>query len=156
MPDRNAIRAELETTKTGFHKLLDSLQEDDWMKKSANPAWTVGQLMWHLGRGMEFFSEAVGYCRRGKGPNPPAFLIGFGNVLQTRFGSRGATPASASEKYDAGHAKLLAALDGIGDDEWTKGGRIYQNDYTIESIFGEVDEHFREHEADIQKGLGRA
>jgi hypothetical protein len=156
MPDRNAIRAELETTKTGFHKLLGSLQEDDWKKKSANPAWTVGQLVWHVGRGMEFFSEAVAYCRKGNAPNPPAFLIGIGNVLQTRFGSRGATPTSAREKYDAGHARLLAALDSINDDEWTKGARIYQNDYTIESVFGEVDEHFREHEADIQKGLGRA
>jgi hypothetical protein len=156
MPDSNAIRAELEATKADFHRLLDSLKEDDWKAKSANPAWSVGQLMWHLGRGMEFFPQAIEYCRKGKGPNPPAFLIGFGNVMQTRLGSRGATPTSVREKYDAAHSKLLAALQGIREDEWGKRARIYQNDYTIASVFADVAEHFREHEADILKGLGRA
>jgi hypothetical protein len=155
-PDRQAIRTELESIRTAFHKLLDSLSEEDWKKKSANPAWSVGQLMWHLGRGMEFFPQGIGYCRKGKGPNPPAFLIGPGNVLLTRFGSRGATPQSAREKYDAGHQDLIAALDGVQDDEWSKGARIYANDYTIASIFPEVAKHFREHEADILQGLGRA
>jgi hypothetical protein len=154
-PDRQAIRAGLESTRAAFHALLDSLSEADWKKQSANPSWAVGTLMWHLGRGMEFFPQAVDWCRKGKGPNPPAFLIGPGNMLQTRFGSRGATPQSAREKYDAGHAKLLLALDSIGDDEWSKSARVYQNDYTIASIFPEVAEHFREHEADILKGLGR-
>ena len=154
-PDRQLIRAQLEASRTAFHSLLDSLTADDWKKKSANPAWSVGQLMWHLGRGMEFFPQAIGYCRKGKGPNPPAFLIGPGNVLLTRFGSRGVTPQSAREKYDIAHKALLASLDGIQDDEWSKSARIYGNDYTIASTFDQVAEHYREHEADILTGLGR-
>lgn len=154
-PNRQAIRAELESTRAAFHALLDSLSEADWKKKSANPAWSAGTLMWHLGRGMEFFTQAIEFCRKGKGPNPPAFIIGPGNMLQTRLGSRGATPQSAREKYDAGHVKLLSSLDSIRDDEWSKGARIYQNDYTIASIFPEAAEHFHEHEADILTGLGR-
>ncbi len=155
VPDRQALRAELESVRTAFHQLLASLSDEDWRKKSANPAWSVGQLMWHLSHGMEFFTQAVGYCRRGKGPNPPSFVIGPGNVLLTRFGSRGATPQSAREKYDRGHEALLACLDGVRDDEWSKGARIYGNDYTIASAFPEVAEHYREHEADILRGLSR-
>jgi len=154
-PDRQAIRDEVEATRTAFHELLESLSEADWRKKSANPAWSVGQLMWHLGSGMEFFPRNVEYCRKGKGPNPPAFLIGPGNVLLTKFGSRGATPASAREKYDRGHEALLACLEGVADDEWGKSARVYGNDYTIESTFREVTEHYREHELDILKGLRR-
>lgn len=155
-PDRQTIRAEMESTRTAFHQLLNSLSEDDWKKKSANPAWSVGQLLWHVSNGMEFFTRAVGYCRKGKGPNPPSWLIAPGNVLLTRFGSRGATPKSSRDKYDRAHEALLACLDGVRDDEWSKSARIYGNDYTIASTFPEVAEHYREHEADILKGLGRS
>ena len=154
-PDRQLIRTEIQSIRAAFNDLLDSLTADDWKKKSANPAWSIGQLMWHVGRGMEFFPQAIENCRKGKGPNPPAFLIGPGNVLLTRLGSRGVTPESAREKYTRAHEALLACLDGIQDGEWSKGARIYGNDYTIASTFGEVAEHFREHEADILKGLGR-
>lgn len=155
-PDRAAIRAELERIKTSYHGLLASLSEADWKKKSANPAWSVGQLMWHLGRGVEFSNNAVGYCRRGKAPNPPVWLINPANVLITRVGSRGATRQSVAEKYDAGHAALIACLDGVQEDEWQKGVTAFGTHFTIESTFGGVTEHFKEHEADILKGLGRA
>jgi hypothetical protein len=155
-PDRQAIRAEIESARTAYHKLLGSLSDEDWRKKSANPAWSVGQLMWHVGRGMEFFTQNVGYCRKGRAPNPPAWLIAPGNVLLTRFGSRGATRASAGEKYDRGHQALLACLEGVKDDEWAKGVRAYGNDYTIASTFGQVAKHYQEHESDILRGLGRS
>jgi hypothetical protein len=154
-PDRQEIRVELETTRTAYHELLASLSGEDWKKKSDNPAWSVGQLMWHLGYGMEFFPKSVEYCRKGSGPNPPSFLVGPGNVLLTRFGSRGAKPESVAKKYDAGLDDLIACLDGVQDGEWTKSARIYGNDYTIESTFREVAVHFREHESDILRGLGR-
>jgi hypothetical protein len=154
--DREAIRAELEAQKTAYNTLLTSLSAEDWKAKSANPAWKVGQLMWHLGRGMEFFSQAVQLCRRGKAPNPPVWLVNPVNVLITRIGSRGATPQSVAEKYDAGHAALIACLDGVKDDEWQKSVTAYGTYFTIESTFGSVGGHFEEHEADILKGLGRA
>jgi DinB superfamily len=153
--DRNAIRVELEATRSRYHELLGSLSEEDWGKKSGNPSWNVRQLMWHLGRGMEFFSETVDQCRKGKAPNPPGFLIDIGNTLMTRFGSRGATKESVGAKYDEAHEKLLAELDGVRDDEWQKGVTAYGRQHTIESVFRSVTEHFQEHEADIKKGLER-
>jgi hypothetical protein len=60
-----------------------------------------------------------------------------------------------AEKYDRAHEALIATLDGVRDDEWGKGARVFGNDYTIESTFREVAEHYREHEMDILRGLGR-
>jgi uncharacterized protein (TIGR03083 family) len=155
-PTREALRSELEATRSQYHELLNSLSNEDWNKKSGNPAWNVRQLMWHLARGTEFVSETVGQCRQGKAPNPPAFLIDTGNSLLTRWGSRGATPESVATKYEAGHAALVAVLDTVQNDEWQKGVTAYGRPFTIESSFRTVTEHFQEHEADIKKGLGRS
>jgi hypothetical protein len=155
-PTREAIRAELESTRSQYHELLNSLSEEEWNKKSGNRAWNVRQLMWHLARGTEFVSETVGQCRRGKAPNPPAFLIDTGNTLLTRWGSRGATPESVAAKYEAGHAALVAVLDTVQDDEWQKGVTAYGRPFTIKSSFRSVTEHFEEHEADIKKELGQS
>ncbi len=44
-PDRGAIRNELNETRDKFNALLNSLSDAEWKVKSANPAWTVGQVM---------------------------------------------------------------------------------------------------------------
>ena len=93
-PSKAALTAGLEETRRHYHELLDSLSEEDWKRKSANASWTVGQLMWHLGRGMEFFSQNVEMCRKGKAPNPPAWIVNPANVFITRIGSRGAEGGS--------------------------------------------------------------
>ncbi len=153
--DRAAVRADIEAVRSEYNSLLDSLSADDWKTKTANPAWTVGNLMWHLGFGAEFFSQAIGYCRKGKGPNPPQFLIDPANRLITLFRSRGATPESVRTQYDKATNALLALLDGVKDDEWQKTTKIYGAAYTIESACRGPREHWDEHKADILKGLGR-
>ena len=155
-PDREAIRAELEATKAGYHELLASLSEEDWKKKSANPAWSVGQLMWHLAWAMGYFPGSVERCRTGKGMNPPSWLMDPVNTLITRLGSRSATSESVGDKYDQAHALLLASLDGVQDDEWQKGVKSFGAYNTVETIFSQASKHFEEHRADILKGLGRA
>ena len=154
-PDSAAIRSEIEQVRADYHELLGSLSADDWKKKSANAAWSVGQLMWHLGRGVEFFPQAVAFCRKGKAPNPPMWIVNPVNVLITRWGSRGATPQSVAAKYDEANTALLTCLDTIQADDWGKSVTAYGTHFTIESTFRSAREHFSEHEADILKGLGR-
>jgi uncharacterized protein (TIGR03083 family) len=158
VPDRQSIRAELKATRNAYHELVNSISPDDWTKETANPGWRVGQILWHLAWGASFFPKGVDECRKGKARNPPTWIINPLNKLITRIGSRGATPQSVLEKYDANHARILACLDGVRDDEWGKGVNplgafgVYK---TIESVFHSVTFHFREHEADVLAGLGR-
>jgi len=155
-PTKEAIRADLEATRAQYYELRNSLSDEDWNKKSGNPSWNVRQLMWHMAWANGYTLNGVESCRKGKGSNPPNWIADFANTWITRIGARGATPQSAGEKYDESHAKVLAALDGVQEDEWQKGARVFNLDMTIEKIFRDITEHFREHEADIKKGIGRA
>jgi DinB superfamily len=157
-PDREAIRTELEATRAAYHQLVTSLSPADWKSKSGNPAWRVGQLLWHLAWGAGYFPKGVEECRKGKARTPPVWILNPLNMLITRIGSRGTTPQSVLEKYDKAHAAILACLDGVKNDEWHKGVRplgAFGAYKTVESVFRSVTLHFREHEADILKGLGR-
>jgi len=154
-PTREAIRAELEATRSRYHELLNSLSDEDWNKKSGNPAWNVRQLMWHLAWAGGFTASGVEACRKGEGSNPPNWIADAANTWITRIGSRGAKRPSVGEKYDAANQKVLASLESVREDEWQKGARVFNQDMTIEKTFRDMVEHFQEHEADIKKGLGR-
>jgi DinB superfamily len=159
VPDREVIRAELEATRAAYHRLVNSLSAADWKKRSSNPAWRVGQLAWHLAWGAGYFPKGVEECRRGKSRTPPAWILNPLNMLITRIGSRGATPQSVLEKYDAAHARIITSLEGVRDDEWDKGVKplgAFGAYKTVELVFHSVTLHFREHEADIAEGLRRS
>ena len=155
-PTKEAIRRELEATRSQYHDLRNSLSEEDWNKKSGNPSWNVRQLMWHMAWANGYTLNGVDSCRKGKGSNPPNWISDFGNTWITRIGARGATKQSVAEKYEGSHAKALAALETVQDDEWQKGARVFNQDITVESTFKSIPERFKEHGADIKKGLGRA
>jgi hypothetical protein len=154
-PTREAIRAELETTRTQYHELLNSLSDEDWKRRSGNEGWAAGQVLWHIAWGAGYFPQGVEACRKGKARNPPPWLMNPANFLITRIGSRRATPASVAAKYDAAHAAILACLDGVKDDEWQLGVKSFGRFTTIEGTVERFNDHFREHEAEIKRGLGR-
>jgi hypothetical protein len=154
--DREAIRADLERTRQEYHALLASLTREQWQRTSGNPAWPVGALMWHLAWNVGFFADGVKRSQAGKGFNPPRALADIINTWTTRLGSRRATKASVATKYDEGHAKLLAALDGVRDDDWSKGARFFGEYTTVAGQFRGAREHWEEHRADITKALGAA
>jgi hypothetical protein len=155
-PSKAGIRAEIDATSKAFHELLSSLSAEDWKKPSANPAWRVGQLMWHIAWAGPYFTRGVEQCLAGKATNPPRWLLDIVNPTITRLGSRGAKPDSVARKWDEAVAGLLAKLETIQDGDWQKSVDTMGQRNTVESSFRALTTHFREHEADILKGLGRA
>ncbi len=154
--DREAIRKQLADTRAGYHELLNSLSGEDWKKKSGNPAWNVGQLMWHLAWANGFIADGVKRCKTEKGFSPPRGIADFANTWMTRIGSLRASKHSVAEKYDATHKAAIEALNDVQDDEWGKGAKIFGEYQTVESTLRSAAEHFTEHEADIMRGLGRS
>jgi hypothetical protein len=155
MADREALRQEMETTRTAFMALADSLTGADWRAKTANPAWNVGQLMWHVAWGTGAISGSVDGLKKGKGFSPPSFIANPANRLMTKWGSRKATRESVKQLYDNGHRKALAALEGVKDDEWARSAKVFGTMQSVESLFRTVAEHFQEHERDIKAALSR-
>src|SRR5438132_12944130 len=110
---KESNRAELEETRSQYHELRNSLSEEDWKKKSANPSWNVRQLMWHMAWANGFTAQGVESCRKGKGTNPPNWIADFGNTWMTRIGSRGATPQSVAERFDESHDEVTRGADTV-------------------------------------------
>ncbi len=42
------LAAELEETRQNFHQLLDSVPEASYLHPSTKPAWTVGDVRYHI------------------------------------------------------------------------------------------------------------
>lgn len=155
MVDKDALRAELDATRDAFVELARGLSPGDWKQRSGNRAWNVRQVMSHIAKSVAPTAGSINMVRNGKGFNPPSFIAGPVNVLMTRMGARKATPDSVIETYNEGHERLLAALESVADDEWSKGARFFGKSETIESLLRSVVSHFHEHEADIRAGASR-
>jgi hypothetical protein len=151
--DRAALKSELEDVRVRYHALLASVSDAEWKRKSGNPAWTCGQLLYHLAWAAGFSPSEVENTKKGKGWNPPEFIANPMNVMLTRFGARRAKRDALGRKFDDAIAKMTAAVDAVGDDEWGKTARSFGRDLTVEKVFHEVGAHLAEHEADIRKGL---
>lgn len=157
---RQELRAELEATRVAYHVLLDLLSDDDWHRPSGNPAWTVGQVIYHMTMAPRMLPSDVRMIRRGRrAPGLPAFIFNSLNVLVTRWGARKHTPETVGQAYDAAHAAALAAFDTIQDHEWAKGVEYPEWDpmlsgfVTIERLFRYLSLHFKVHAEQIRQAL---
>ena len=151
--DKAAVRAELEAARSAYHALLDAIPDDKWRSKSGNGAWSIAQLMHHLAWSQSFVPGNVKNTKKGKGFNPPQFLLDPLNVLLTRLGARGATKASVGLRYDETIAKTIEALEGVQDEDWSKTARNFGVVRDMGDVFAEARTHLDEHEADIRQGL---
>jgi len=154
------IRAELEATRASFHELLLSIPEDYWNKPTSNPAWTVGELVFHMTVALRMLPEDVRLIRRlGWTPRPPASLFNWLNERLTRRGARGLTPEEVGEKYDAAHDGVLRLMDTIRDDEWGKGmdypdwDPLLSGHVTLERLFHYPAQHFESHAEQLRNNL---
>jgi hypothetical protein len=157
---RESIRVELEATRAAFHVLLASVPETQWRRPSANPAWTIGELLFHMTVALRFLPADIALIRRARWmPRPPAVIFNWLNVLYARWGARRAERASLARLYDEVHARAVAILGSMRDDEWDRGVTYpgwdsYLNGFvTIEKLFRYVTHHFESHAAEIRQLL---
>ena len=150
--DRVAIRAAIEGMAPDFAALVREIGDGGWKKKSGIPAWTCGQLAWHVAASASFLAGQID----GKALNPPAFLrpiLYKASELQVRLKSRNATPASVLADLDAGRTRLLAVLDSIDDGALNTSTTMMGDTHTIAEMFQVPVDHLAEHAAHIRAGL---
>ncbi|WP_069802389.1 DinB family protein [Thermogemmatispora onikobensis] len=155
-PDRSALCAQLEETRLAFHALVASLSEEVWHSKHTASAWTVRELLSHIVDGLAHAPDAIDHARHGK-PflNLPPFLHWLtapANFWLSKWHARGQTRQTILARYDAAHQVLLHKIEGIRDDEWSRGAPCYGEGYkTVLDLCVLPIRHLSEHAAQLPR-----
>jgi hypothetical protein len=155
-PDRAAIRGAIEAMAPEFAALVAEIGDGGWKTKSGLPAYTCGQLAWHLAAGTAFLAGQTAKAKDGKALNPPAFvrpILYKMNEWRTRVVSRNATPASVRADFDIAARKLLAVLESFDDETLRLSATRMGETMTIAVMFQKPGEHLAEHAGQIRAGL---
>jgi hypothetical protein len=155
-PDRAAIRGTIEAMAPEFATLVGKIGDSGWKAKSGLPAYTCGQLAWHMASATGFLAGEIAKAKDGKALNPPAFLRPVLYKLgewRVRALSRKATPASVLADFDLGARRLLAVLESFDDDALRLSATRMGETLTIAGMFQKPAEHLAEHSAHIRAGL---
>ncbi|HZP58036.1 MAG TPA: DinB family protein [Dehalococcoidia bacterium] len=151
--DKAAIRAGLERTRAAYRELVAAIDDDRWRTPSGNPAFTCGELAWHLASGVAFSAGIIEAARRGKQASVPRFLMPLGyriNEMRIRRGARNATRESVLADYDRHCARLLRLLDEVSDAELAIVKTNYAVTQSVREMFAGPVEHLAEHGAQMR------
>ena len=159
-----AVKEELETTRTAFHALLDSLTEEDLCKQSLNPGWTNGEILAHMSFGfiilIAFLPMAGIGGRLPKGSSRPfAWIlnlftgpINWINAIGARLQGRVFTYQRIGKLYDRVYFSLLRQDISMQADEWERGmyyptrwDSNFDEFMTLEKLFHYPVTHFNFH-----------
>ena len=142
-----ALRSELEATRAGFHRLLDTVSKAAWRQKSPSSQWTVAQVFVHLTWALEYLPEEVQRARRGQGMfNLPKRLADLLSYWYIRWIARTAAPDSIGRRYDQAMDASISLLSTIPDSEWKHGADFYgEGFHTVEDLFHVPARHLAEH-----------
>lgn len=159
---KEALRQELEKTRSAYHALLEELDDSDLVQPSVNPAWNIGQIFYHITTAHQFLPQDVRIFRGGRMLTPPDWLFNFINVWFTRLNSLRRDRHSLAKLYDRRHQAVIKTLEGIQDDEWRliadaadKKGFLAGGMATLADMFHYLTSHYYDHEAEIRQSLTR-
>jgi hypothetical protein len=155
-PDRVVLRAAIEAMAPEFASLVAQIGDRGWKTKSGIPAYTCGQLAWHVAAGTSFLAGQIEKAKDGKALNPPAFvrpILYKVSEWRTRVVSRKATPASVLADFDAAERKLVAVLDSFDDETLRLSATRMGETMTIADMFQKPAEHLAEHASQIRAVL---
>lgn len=147
LPDREALRAELEATQNAVQHWLATLTDDEWRRKAVTSAWTVAEVFVHLTSALEYLPAEVASAKLGRGMfNYPKFVADTYSYWSTRLEARRVTRPALAQRYAAAMAKALQALDAVHDGEWSAGADFYgEGYYTVADLFRTPAQHLAEH-----------
>lgn len=161
MDNRQRLREEIEATRQAYHRLLDSIPEQAYALPSANPAWNVGQVLYHMSLAPRFMVldvQMIGGQRWVYRLVPKIIsrrLFDWLNARLTRFGARRISQAFLAQEYDRAHAATLRALDALDEADLARSlpypdwDPLLTGEVTMEYLFGYIQRHFDSHAGQI-------
>jgi hypothetical protein len=168
------LRAELVASQAEFHELLDLVAPNSWRQPSRNPAWTNGQLLFHIALGfflliplvriMRVFSALPKGASRAfaRCLNLGTPIFNWINAIGPRVGARVLNAKRLGSTFDSVCRKNLAAIDAMRPEDWGRGMHYptrweprFADFMTVESLFRYPAVHMRHHRAQIAASIAR-
>lgn len=160
---KDELTQELESTRQDFHHLLDSIPEAFYSHPSGNPAWTIGDVLYHITLGPPVLRlEIWMLCHI-----PGMFQLGMNRLTSRMFNWINApfarwrgtvTRQNLIKAYEKGHAGILSSLKGMRAEDFDKSITYpvefvseLAGEVTPERLYRYVKGHFEVHEGQIRQ-----
>ncbi|MEZ4519310.1 MAG: DinB family protein [Chloroflexota bacterium] len=159
---REDLRIEIESTRGDFRTLLAEVPDETLTQPSANPAWTIGELFYHMSLAPRLLVADVSLITRHRwvfGIVKRVLTMQLFNWFNERYTRRGAQPLTRKHltaEYDRALAVALNTLDQVSDEDLTMSldypaiDPYLSGNVTVERVFRYVRAHFDEHAAQIR------
>ena len=153
-----------------FHRLLESLSEQDLQKQSLNPGWTNGEILAHITFGFLIINVLLPMARlwgrlpRGSSKwfarllNALTGPFNWVNALGARGQGKVFTHRRIGKIYDRVHVSLLKKIESIREEEWehgmyypTRWDSNFDEFMTLEKLFHYPVTHFKFHLTQISR-----
>ena len=165
MKTHTELYAEIEETQRQFHLLLQRIPDAAFDWPSSNPAWTIGEVLYHMSLAPRFMVADVKIILE----RPlllkwlpklfPERLFHWLNAHLTRYGARHLNRQSLADEYNKAHTTVLQTLNSLSESELQKKARypnwdpLLAGDVSMAYLFGYVKRHFDSHAAEIEQIL---
>ena len=163
MSIKDELRLELIQTREAYHSFLAEIPDDAFSKPSDNPAWTIGEVLFHMSLAPRFVTTDLKiiisrpWIAKIFAILVPRSLFDRLNDWYTRYGSRNLNRKFLAEQYDKAHERTIKSLEGLRDDDFQKSLRypgydpILSGDVTVERLYRYMKLHFESHAGQIRE-----
>jgi hypothetical protein len=167
MATREELREEIEATRVRFQALLDEVPEDALTAPSDNPAWTIGEVLFHMSVAPRLMVADVGAIRK----HPamvgavagivPQDVFDLWNKVYTREAGKRKDRAALAKSYDTATDRILDTLAKLEEADLARTAvypgwdPLLAGEVSLERLFHYVCDHFETHEAELRDRVGR-
>lgn len=163
---KEELAHEMEITRQDFHHLLDSVPEALYHHPSDNPAWTIGEVLFHVSLGPRFLtadlrmilgqawiSKAIGLAM------PISVFDKLNEIFTRRWAARNMSRVKLRRAYNKAHENALHALESLNENDFQKSleypnyDELLGTNISVEGLFRYIRIHFEAHARQIQNIL---
>lgn len=165
MKSAQELQNEIEETQQRFHHLLQNIPDEALNWPSNNPAWTIGELLYHMSVAPRFMVADVALILK----RPfllkllpkifPERLFHWLNARLTRYGARNLNRQFLADEYNKAHVTILKTLHSVTEADLQKHVHypdwdpLLSGEVTLAYLFGYIKRHFDSHAADVEQTL---
>jgi hypothetical protein len=165
MTIKQSLRQEVEETQVAFHELLVSIPDETLGLPSDNPAWTIGEVLYHMSIAPKMLGTDAKMILKQNWLYKiipaiiPKRLFDWLNKHLTKWGARKLSREFLRNEYDKANNATLKALDAIKEADFKKKliypdwDPLLSGEVTLERLFRYVKVHFDSHSEEIRKRI---